>query len=166
MKTRSPAWLALGLLLPLVACAPAASVVQVPTFEVQNVRLTGLSLPSGKVPALASLTLRLRVNNPNPVPVRLARIQGRLVIDGTDVGQADLPDVRLPARGEAEQVAQLSLPVTLPTAGAFLKVARGQTVAYRVDGSFTADLGALGRPTFGPYTLAQGVWQQPAILPF
>lgn len=154
------------LALGLGACAPAQPTLQVPTFEVQSVRLTRLSLPSGSAPALASLTLRLRVQNPNPVPVRLANIAGKFVIDGQEVGTVNLPNVGLPARGEAEQRADLSLPVTLQTAGAFLRVARGQEVSYRVDGAFTADLGVLGRPTFGPFTLAQGVWQQPAILPF
>ncbi|EYB67185.1 hypothetical protein DEIPH_ctg050orf0035 [Deinococcus phoenicis] len=159
--------LASGVLaLGLGACAPTTSVVQVPTFEVQSVRLTRLALPSGPNPALANLTLRLRVQNPNPVPVRLANIAGRLIIDGGDVGTVNLPNVNLPARGETQQLADLSLPVTLQSAGAFLKVARGQQVAYRVDGTFTADLGVLGRPSFGPFTLAQGVWQQPAILPF
>nr|WP_232472543.1 LEA type 2 family protein [Deinococcus sp. DB0503] len=148
------------------ACAPTPSALQVPTFEVRSVRLTGLTLPSGPQPALASITLRLRVQNPNPLPVRLANIAGRLVLDGAEVGEVNLPNVNLPARGESEQVANLSLPVTLQTAGAFLRVARGQQVAYRVDGTFTADLGVLGRPSFGPFTLAQGVWQQAAIVPF
>lgn len=154
------------LALGLGACAPTQAAVQVPTFEVQNVRLTGLTLPSGPNPAVASLTLRLRVNNPNPLPLRLANFSGRLILDGQDVGRADLPNLNLPARGEAEQIANLDIPVTLQTAAAFLRVARGQQVAYRVDGSFTADLGALGRPTFGPFTLAQGVWQQTPIVPF
>nr|WP_274704903.1 LEA type 2 family protein [Deinococcus geothermalis] len=148
------------------ACAPTPSALQVPTFEVRSVRLTGLTLPSGPQPALASITLRLRVQNPNPLPVRLANIAGRLVLDGAEVGEVNLPNVNLPARGESEQVANLSLPVTFQTAGAFLRVARGQQVAYRVDGTFTADLGVLGRPSFGPFTLAQGVWQQAAIVPF
>jgi len=154
------------LALGLGACAPVPSAVQVPTFEAQTVHLTGLSLPGGGSPALASLSLRLRVQNPNPVPVRLAGITGRLILDGEDVGTVDLPDVNLPVRGEAVQEASLRLPVTLQSAGAFLRVARGQEVAYRVDGTFTADLGPLGRPRFGPFTLAQGVWQQRATLPF
>ncbi|WP_414646557.1 LEA type 2 family protein [Deinococcus geothermalis] len=154
------------LALGLGACAPTPSALQVPTFEVRSVRLTGLTLPSGPQPALASITLRLRVQNPNPLPVRLANIAGRLVLDGAEVGEVNLPNVNLPARGESEQVANLSLPVTFQTAGAFLRVARGQQVAYRVDGTFTADLGVLGRPSFGPFTLAQGVWQQAAIVPF
>ncbi|BDP42285.1 hypothetical protein DAETH_22540 [Deinococcus aetherius] len=156
-----------SLLVPLLgACAPRQSVIQVPTFEVEQVRLTSLTLPSGPNPAVANLTLRLRVENPNPVPVRLANFAARLLIDGADVGRLDLPNVNLPARGGTVQSANLGLPVTLQTAGAFLKVARGQQTAYRVDGTFTADLGVLGRPTFGPFTLAQGVWQQAAILPF
>jgi LEA14-like dessication related protein len=154
------------LALGLGACTPAQTAIQVPTFEVQSVRLTRLSLPSGPNPALASVTLRLRVGNPNPLPVRLANIAGRLVIDGADVGSVNLPGVNLPARGDTLQDANLSIPVSLQTAGAFLQVARGEQVSYRVDGSFTADLGVLGRPTFGPFTLAQGLWQQPAILPF
>ena len=157
--------LALGLGLGLGACAPRQA-VQVPTFEVEQVRLTSLTLPSGPSPAQANLTLRVRVGNPNAVPVRLANFAARLFIDGADVGRVDLPNVNLPARGSTLQNANLGIPVTLGTAGAFLKVARGTQVAYRVDGTFTADLGVLGQPTFGPYTLAQGVWQQAAILPF
>lgn len=171
MKRLSPLSLLAAPLLALSmsGCAPLASlpsVVQVPTFELQSVRLTGLSLPGGGNPAVASVTLGLRVGNPNPLPVRLARVDARLVIDGEDVGAVTLPGVNLPARGEGPLVAEVRLPVTLTTAGAFLRVARGQEVAFRVDGSFTADLGRLGQPTFGPFTLAQGVWQQPAILPF
>ncbi|WP_102126255.1 LEA type 2 family protein [Deinococcus planocerae] len=155
------------LLVPLLgACAPTQRVIQVPTFEVEQVRLTSLALPSGPTPAQANLALRVRVENPNPVPVRLANFNARLFIDGADVGRVDLPNVALPARGSTVQDANLGIPVTLQTAGAFLKVARGTQVSYRVDGTFTADLGVLGRPTFGPFTLAQGVWQQPAILPF
>jgi hypothetical protein len=36
---------------------------------------------------------------------------------------------------------------------------------YRLEGTFVADLGALGQPSFGPYTLAQGQFKQAAILP-
>ncbi len=166
-----PALLAASLLaLLLCGCAPLAglpSAVQVPTFELEGVRLTGLNLPGGGGnPALAAVTVRLRVGNPNPLPVRLARVDAQLLLDGEDVGTVTLPGVNLPARGEGPLVAEVRLPVTLTTAGAFLRVARGQAVAFRVDGRFTADFGRLGQPSFGPFTLAQGVWQQPPILPF
>ncbi len=158
----------LWLLLPLAlaSCAPLQQAVQVPTVKVENIYLRSLSLPNGLQPAAANVTLRLKVGNPNNVGVRLANIAGNLMIDGSPVGNVNLPNVNLPAHGETNQMAEVNIPVTIPTASAFLKVARGQEVSYRLDGSFTADLGLLGQPTFGPFTFSQGVWKQPAILPF
>ncbi|MDB5045820.1 MAG: Water stress and hypersensitive response protein [Deinococcus sp.] len=147
----------------LVGCAPLQQAVQVPTFEVQSVRLNSLTLLGNPT---ANVTLRVKVGNPNPVPVRLANIASRLILDGQDVGTVNLPNVNLPARGETVQDANLSLPLSLSAGAAFLNIARGQQVSYRLDGTFTADLGVLGQPTFGPFTLSQGVWKQPAILPF
>jgi len=159
--------LALGLCLSalLSACAPNQPIIAVPTFKVQSVRLTGLTLPGSGRPATMYLSLSLLVNNPNPVGLRLANIAGTFILNGGRVADVNLPDVALPARGEATQQADLALPLTLDTVGSALMVARGQQVPYRLDGTFTADLGFLGRPNFGPYTLVQGVLQQPAILP-
>ncbi len=154
-----------GLLAGLAACTPNQPLIAVPTFTVQSVRLTNLTLPTFGRTGTAYLTLQLLVNNPNPLPLRLANIAGTFVFDGSKVADIDLPDVALPARGTVSQRADLALPLTLDTLGSALRVARGQQVSYRVDGTFTADLGVLGRPSFGPYTLVQGVLQQPAILP-
>ncbi|ULH16433.1 LEA type 2 family protein [Deinococcus sp. KNUC1210] len=153
------------LALGLAACMPSQPIIAVPTFQVQSVRLTGLTLPTFSSSATAYLTLQLLVNNPNPIALHMANIAANVVLDGTEVTKINLPDVDLPARGSAVQRADLSIPVTLATAANFLKVARGQQVSYRLDGTFTADLGLLGRPSFGPFTLVQGVLQQPAILP-
>ncbi|THF69416.1 Water stress and hypersensitive response domain-containing protein [Deinococcus sp. Arct2-2] len=147
----------------LVGCTTVQEAVQVPTFEVQSARLNSLSLLGTPT---ANITLRVKMGNPNGVPVRLANIASRLILDGQDVGTIDLPNVNLPARGEAVQDANLILPLTVSTGATFLKIARGQEASYRLDGTFTADLGILGQPSFGPFTLAQGVWKQPAILPF
>lgn len=161
----APVLLTLG----LAACSPT-QVIQVPTVDIQNVRLTSLSVPGGLFSAggapTANVTMTLLVTNPNALPLRMANIAGHLIIDGADVGEVNLPNVNLPARGEAQQVAQVAIPVTLNTAANFLKVARGQQVTYRLDGSFTANFGPLGAQTFGPFTLSQGQWKQPAILPF
>ncbi len=157
--------LGLGLIANLSACAPSQPILAVPTFSVQSVRLTSLTLPAFGRPATAALSLQLLVNNPNPFPLRLANIAGTFVLDGSRVADINLPDVALPARGDAVQRADLVLPLTLDTLGSALRVARGQQVSYRVDGIFVADLGFLGRPSFGPYTLVQGLLQQPAILP-
>ncbi|WP_407539007.1 LEA type 2 family protein [Deinococcus radiomollis] len=155
----------LGLSAGLSACAPNQPIFAVPTFKVQSVRLTNLTLPGFGSPATAYVSLQLRVNNPNPLPLRLANIAGTFILDGVNVGSVNLPDVALPASGEVVQQADLTLPLTLDTLGSALRVARGQAVSYRLDGTFTADLGFLGRPSFGPYTLVQGLFQQPAILP-
>lgn len=156
-------------LLPALAfasCAPLQQAIKVPTIRVEGIRLNSLNLPNNVRPALANVTLHLKVGNPNNVPVKLANIAATLVLDGGKVGDVNLPNVNLPANGETMQDAELSIPVTLNTANSFLKVARGQQVSYRLDGTFTADLGALGQPSFGPFTLSQGVWKQQAILPF
>ncbi|MFC4639412.1 LEA type 2 family protein [Deinococcus hohokamensis] len=153
--------------LTLSACAPTQAVLQVPSVDVQQVRLTGLSLPGGfSGPAVAQLTIDLAVTNPNPLPLRLANLAGQLVIDGAEVGQVTFPNLNLPARGTAQQVANVALPVTLSTATSFLKVARGQLVTYRLDGGFSVNLGPLGEQRFGPFTLSQGQWKQAPILPF
>nr|WP_318636149.1 LEA type 2 family protein [Deinococcus detaillensis] len=149
--------------LGLSSCAPALQqVIKVPTFSVVQTRLTGLSLGS---PAIARVTLKLRIDNPNPVPARLANINAHFYLNGSDVGTVDLPNVNLPPRGSADQDAFLEIPVSFQNTAIWLQVARGREMPYRLDGTFTADLGMLGKPSFGPYTLTQGLFQQPAILP-
>ncbi|WP_412029051.1 LEA type 2 family protein [Deinococcus yunweiensis] len=166
---RSPTMLIAALPLSavaLTACAPT-QIIQVPTVTVQSVRLTRLSLPGGfGGTPIADVTLNLRVGNPNPIALRMANIVSDVIIDGSTVGRVNLPNVGVPARGTADQVANVSIPVTLNTAASFLKIARGQLVTYRLDGGFTADLGPLGLQNFGPFTLSQGQWKQEPILPF
>lgn len=148
----------------LGSCVPRVPVVQVPTFEVQEVRLLNVGF-SGLIPSSATLSLRLRVQNPNPFGIRVARAGGALFLDGQNVGSIELPNVELPPNGAGAQDANVTLPLNFSNAATFLRVARGEAVSYRVDGSFSVDAGLLGRPTFGPFTLAQGVLRQPRILP-
>ncbi|WP_261664086.1 LEA type 2 family protein [Deinococcus sp. Marseille-Q6407] len=158
-----------GLGAALTACAPAqlsGPAVQVPTFETRSVRLSGITLPQGGQSGTAQLQLAVQVQNPNAFPLRLRSFDTDLYLTGQPVAHLTLPDVALPAHGSALQSAQASVPLNLNVASELLKVARGQGVPYRLDGTFTADLGVLGTPTFGPLTLTQGQWQQPAILPF
>lgn len=147
--------------LGLVACAPVQQkLVYPPVVEVERISLTSLRLPTPGRTAEAGVQLELRIENPNPLPVRLARIEGALVVEGQEVGQVTMSGFELPAQGETRQVAQLDLPLTLNTAAVFLGIARGQEVSYRLDGTLTADFGSLGQPKFGPFTLSQGVWKQ------
>ena len=158
-----------ALMLPLAAllagCAPRAAIVQVPEYKIERVRLVSLSLPGAGSPATATLSLQLLVTNTNPYPIRLARAGGRFFLDGDDVGAVELPNIDLPPGRQVEQAAVLSVPITFANLGDFLRVARGEALSYRVDGSFTVDAGVFGKPTFGPYTLSQGVIKQPKILP-
>lgn len=149
----------------MVACAPRQPILQVPEFKVQSVALRSLTLPGLGRPAVATLSVQLRVHNPNPVSVRVARAGGRILLDDLDVGTVNLPNVDLPAGGDATQEAVVDLPVTLANLATFVKVGRGEAVPYRLEGSFTVDAGLLGKPTFGPYVVAQGVLKQPRILP-
>lgn len=155
----------------LTACAPATQLlsgpaVQVPTFETRSVSLSGVTLPQGGQSGSAQLNLELSVTNPNSFPIRLHSFNTDLYLTGQNVARITLPNINLPARGTASQTAQVSVPFNLGAASQLLNVARGQAVPYRLDGTFTADLGVLGQPTFGPLTLVQGQWKQAAILPF
>ena len=123
---------------------PGQPIIQVPTFQVQSVSLGGLSLPGFGGPATALLTMQLLITNPNSLGLRMANIAGDFILDGQTVAGINLPDVDLPARGSAVQRADVTLPITLSTAANFLKVARGQAVSYRLDGTFTLGLGILG----------------------
>lgn len=150
-----------------VACAPAQQkLVYPPVVEVESIGLTRLHLPLPGRPAQAGVRLEMQVENPNPLPVRLARLEGVLVVEGQEVGQVTLSGLELPAQGKTRQVAQLDLPLTLNTAAVFLNIAQGQEVSYRLDGTLTADFGPLGQPKFGPFTLSQGVWKQSPLRVF
>lgn len=159
----APAALA-ALAFSLSACTPQqalGTVAKVPTFETQSIRLSSVRLGSG---AQAELTVTLRVNNPNAFPIRLKNFHTDLFLSGQRSAQVDLPNINLPAHGSALQTAHVRLPINLASASELLRVARGEQVAYRLDGTFTADLGALGQPSFGPLTLRKGEASMEAAL--
>lgn len=161
----------------LSACTPTQPIVQVPKIQVQDVQLTRLDLPGGLASLaavfnglpgapVAHILMDLQVTNPNPLPLRMTNIAADLIIDGQNMGRVDLPNVDLPARGATQQLAEIALPVSAQTAQNILKVARGQLVTYRLDGTFSVNMGLLGVQTFGPYTLSQGQWKQKAVINF
>lgn len=167
MRAMRRLWLVLIVALVglLAACAPRLAALAVPTYQVESGRLASINLPGGGQPAAAVLELQLRVQNPNAVAVRLANAAGDVFLDGQNVGRVDLPNIDLPARGEARQLARLTLPITFGNLAEFLRLGRGEALGLRVDGSFTVDAGLLGRPTFGPFTLFQKSLQVARVLP-
>lgn len=147
--------------LSLTACTTPVA-VQPPQLSVESIRLEGITLQ----PPTANIALRIAIENPNAVGLKMANIASEIIVNGKKIADLALPDVNVPATGRTIQPAKLNVPINLDALDTVLKVARGEQVSYRLDGKFTADLGVLGRPTFGPFTLAQGLWKQERILPF
>ncbi|MBB6097931.1 LEA14-like dessication related protein [Deinobacterium chartae] len=159
-----------SLLVPAVAallasCAPRlGAAVQVPQITVEQTALERLDPPGLGIPASATVSLKLRVRNPNPFGVRLSRVDGDFYLDGLKVTQVSAPGVDIAATGVSTVTVNVQVPLSNQNLGKFADLAVGKTVAYRLEGSFEVDAGALGKPTFGPYTLAQGVIKDAPIL--
>lgn len=159
--------LVVGVLLALlVACAPgAAPAVGAPTFRlvpgasgVQRLDLT----PDG-----ARLVVRatLLATNPNPIGLRLASLDGALVL--RDVPAADVRfvgGVDVPAQGSAELVLDVAVPLpgAAGLADAALALVGGAPVAYRIEAAVGVELFGV-RTAFPRTTLLQGDLQGPPL---
>ncbi len=164
----TPRWLLapLALIASLVACVPGATpAVGAPTFRLVADRSGALRFDLG--PAGPTLTTRflLEVTNPNPVGLRLAGLEGALVLaDALPVDLRFVGGVDLPAGG----VTELTLDVAVPVSDALgvVDVARalvaGQGVAYRIEAAVAVEL--FGIPTrFPRTTLLAGEVRGPAL---
>jgi hypothetical protein len=138
-------------LVVLGACAPGADgALGPPTFRLQSEGSGFVRLDVATVTApSATFRLVLDVANPNPVPVRLALLEGDLVVASVPSARVRFVDgIDLPARGQA----RLTLDVTiaadaLPALGdAFADALLGRPVAYRLDAEVGVDvIGVLRR---------------------
>ena len=122
-----------------------------------TIRLAG---PSTRQPlGGAALRLWTRISNPNPIGLTLSTLRAEVSLDGTRAATGDFP-LGLPLAAGADSDVPLDLSVDfadLPRLGDVLRRAvANQQVPYEVDGSFSIDVGALGRPSFGPMGLFQG----------
>ncbi|TVR89787.1 MAG: hypothetical protein EA416_12160 [Trueperaceae bacterium] len=129
-------------LVVLGACVPGADgALNPPTFRLQSEGSGFVRLDVAAVTApSATFRVALDVVNPNPVPVRLALLEGELVLASVPSARVRFVDgIDLPARGQA----QLELDVTIAAdavpalAGVFADALLGRPVAYRLD----ADIG-------------------------
>ena len=122
-----------------------------------TIRLAG---PSTRQPlGGAALRLWTRINNPNPVGITLSTLRADVSLDGTHAATGDFPlGLPLAAGGESDVPLDLSIDFAdLPRLADVLRRAIGtRQVPYEVDGTFSIDVGALGRPSFGPMRLFQG----------
>jgi LEA14-like dessication related protein len=154
--------------LVLGACAPAASgVLSPPTFRLVSEAsgLTRLDLP-GFGAGGATFRLVVEAHNPNPVPLRIAGLDGDVFLAGARVAAATFPEgVALSPRGSsrvtldvtvgADRLPELLVPLT--------DVLAGRPVEYRIDGALAVEvLGAVQR--FPSVTLARGTIAQDIAL--
>lgn len=99
------------------------------------------------------------VENPNPFSLTLSTVAGRLLLEGTEAADVDLP-LGLPLVSGQEESVPLEVSVSfqdVPRLGDVLaRAALGSDVGYRLEGTIGVDAGSLGQPTFGPLTLLQG----------
>lgn len=122
-----------------------------------TIRLAG---PSTRQPlGGAALRLWTRVSNPNPVGITLSTLRADVSLDGTHAATGDFPlGLPLAAGGESDVPLDLSIDFAdLPAlADVLRRTIATQQVPYEVQGSFSIEAGAFGRPSFGPLRLFQG----------
>jgi hypothetical protein len=160
------ALLVFAILAPLVGCAPGAVPgVGAPTFRlvpggsgIQRLDLTDDG---------ARLVVRttLRVANPNPVGLRLASLDGALLL--RELPAADVRfvgGVDVPPQGAAELVLDVAIPLpgAAGLADAALALVGGAPVAFRIEAAVGVDLFGV-RTAFPRATLLQGELQGPPL---
>jgi hypothetical protein len=157
------ALLAPALSVAVLGCSPVGTVIRPPQFELKEAGLERFDPPGLETPARAVIHLEIEGRNPNPFGGRVEEVAFDLVLDGQKAATAGTPGFSLPAGGAPSRIeVDVEVPVAGSTVSNLLKIARGEAVSYRLDGSFRLDAGPLGRPRFGPYTFAQGTYRAPA----
>jgi hypothetical protein len=154
----------LAMVVAVPGCASLGAlgnVLQPPRFSVggqqAEFRFQG---PSAQRP-LGGLAVRLwaRVENPNAFGVRLTDIDGGLMLEGTRAADVRFP-LGLPLGAAQDTVIPIDVGVSFSELPGLVDVARraasGQSIRYRLDGTFGVDAGVLGTPRFGPNTLLEG----------
>jgi hypothetical protein len=130
-------------------------------FEAARDRPAELRLGGGRLglPDAATLRLWAHVENPNTFGLTLAAIEGAVYLEDTHAASVDFP-LGLPLEPGLGQDIPLDISLSfrdLPSLGGVIaRAVSGQPLAYRLDGRFTVDAGALGTPSFGPSTLLRG----------
>lgn len=119
-----------------------------------------LQAPSTQRP-LGGAVVRLyaRVENPNSFGLRLARLAGDLLLEGTRAADVDFP-LGLPLAARQDTIIPIDIGVSFSELGDLADVASkvfsSNRVDYRLDGTVTLDAGTLGQPSFGPQTWLSG----------
>lgn len=139
-------------------CAVVKTTVQPPQFQVQTFEMTRYSIPNILNPFEGQATFRMdvRVTNPNAFGLQIRRIQGDLLLDGQNFGQAVIPNLSLQPGGSSVVTTEFTLPVGLNLASKIADIAQGRRVDYLVKTNVQVDAGMLGTVTFDNIVVAQG----------
>lgn len=139
--------LALCLLVPMLMVIAGCSggPMKKPSISLTELRISELSRET------LSLTISLKVDNPNPVELTLTDIRADLFLTDAPVGRAESiqPRVTLPASGSITLPMRLNVPIkTLPDAlrKGLTSLAAGGGLPYRINGSVTTFNGLLDIP--------------------
>ena len=127
---------ALLLLITLLAgCAAIGARIETPDIAVTSLRLVEAGLLEQR------FDVRLRVNNPNPVPLPLQGLSYRLLVSGIEIGSGVArPDRRLEAYGETEVAVSLNTgTLAITDLLSRWRKDRGEAIDYRIEGR--VDLG-------------------------
>ncbi|GEM49040.1 LEA type 2 family protein [Deinococcus cellulosilyticus] len=139
-------------------CAVVKTTVQPPEFQVQSFQMTRYTIPNLLNPFEGEATFRMdvRVTNPNAFGLQIRRIQGDLLLDGQNFGQAVIPNLSLQPNGSDVVTTEFTLPVGLNLASKIADIAQGRRVDYLVKTNVQVDAGLLGTVTFSNMVVAQG----------
>ena len=170
MRTRLIA--AMAALLMAQACATLdqfGRLIQPVHFEQADDRGSEIRLVgprSGQPLGGAAVRIWTRVRNPNPFGLTLRTLRATLMLEDTRAADGEFP-LGLPLRGGQDSVVPLDLSIRFSEVPAlatmFRRSSLSQPLRYRVEGSFSVDVGNLGSPAFGPMTLFSGEMRAPAF---
>jgi hypothetical protein len=162
LSRRLRAFLAIGTLVGLGACAALWTLVQPPIFDRAPDRESQFRIigPSADRPlGGAQFRVWAHVQNPNNVGLTLTRLAGDLILEHQHAATVDLP-LGLPLAAAGDTVIPIELTVSfadIPNlATQLLAAITGQSLNYSVEGTLGVDAGPLGTPTFGPRTWLSG----------
>ncbi|MDX1661793.1 MAG: LEA type 2 family protein [Gemmatimonadota bacterium] len=149
--------------LALAGCATLETLGVTPLrFEEAEDRSTRLRIvgpTAGDPLGGASIRIWAEVENPNGFGLTLTRLAGDLFVEDSESIAVDFP-LGLPLAARQDTVIPLDVSIgfdDLPSLGRAARAAiAGESLTYRLDGSFTVDAGAWGQPRFGPLTLLSG----------
>lgn len=154
-------------LMAAVACAPGARVVSPPTFRLDAAASGFVSIdPPGVGDGTALFRVALIAENPNPIGVKLASLDGSLFFREVRAAAVSFRGgIDLPGYGSAQLLLDVRVPLGAAPAllDALAALVGGSPVRYRVEAAVGIELlGTVQR--FPSFTLAQGELSSPLVL--